>query len=233
MKIKASFVIPSKDCAHYLPAAVRSALSQDHPGVEVVLVDDGSTDGTEQYTDWLRKTEPRVKVIRNDRAVGRSLARNMGLIHAQADHIFVLDADDLSEPKRVSLCLRRFKENGSAFLYGGAFAIDAIGAQIATLRAEPITRAGAFERRENGIVHSTVAYTRSFAEKYPYSDGEAAKLGLDDWEQQVRALAAGETFEAVPHPLSCYRITRAGVTAQRNQAEVDAFKKSCLEAFAC
>ena len=59
-----SVVIPVRDRARWLPAAVQSALDQRHAGVEVLLCDDGSTDGTERTVDTLASRDPdRIRVL--------------------------------------------------------------------------------------------------------------------------------------------------------------------------
>ena len=90
--MKVSFIIPSHNCAAWLPHAVESVLSQTHKDLECIIVNDGSTDSTEKYLDWLK--DDRVRVIHNVKPLGRSLARNQGNAFALGDILCVLDADD-------------------------------------------------------------------------------------------------------------------------------------------
>lgn len=88
-----SIVIPCYNDGLYLPEAVASALSQTHDDVEVIVVDDGSTDpSTSRALDDLPPT--RVRILRQENA-GLPAARNAGIMIATGDYILPLDADDL------------------------------------------------------------------------------------------------------------------------------------------
>ncbi len=78
---RCSVVLPTYNRMHTLPRAVASALNQDEPDLELIIVDDGSTDGTR---DWLAGLgDPRVRIVAADRNGGPSAARNLGLAAAR------------------------------------------------------------------------------------------------------------------------------------------------------
>jgi glycosyltransferase involved in cell wall biosynthesis len=94
-----SIIIPCFNSAKWLEEAVKSALAQTHGNVEVVVVDDGSTDASVSIA---RRFEgPRLKVILSPHR-GASAARNAGLVAAKGDFIQFLDADDLLSPDKVA-----------------------------------------------------------------------------------------------------------------------------------
>lgn len=225
--MKVSFVIPSRDCVTWLPHAVTSCLEQTHKDVEVVIVDDGSRDLTGQYLASLRG-EARVRVLMSEDSLGRSGARNWGNRVAQGEVLCVLDADDIAVSKRAELMARKL--GGYAqFAYGSAIAIDPVGVGLHEIRAEPFNRARAHETLLNHIVHSTVAYTREFAERFPYPEaGDLCRLGLDDWAQQTAAAHAGVGLECVPGILANYRLRERGTVATRDEAAVEAAKRAFL-----
>jgi glycosyltransferase involved in cell wall biosynthesis len=226
--LKVSFVIPSKDCAHYLPIAVKSALDQTHKDLEVIIIDDGSKDYTWQYLDWIEKQDSRVKTIRNKVSVGRCQARNQGNALATGDYIFVLDADDGATPNRVEVTLKKFKN--ADLVHGSFTGIDAVGTTLYQVRAEVFNRDKAVEERYNRICHSTVAYTKDFSNSFPYStDPEIARLGIDDWEQQIRAAFFGARFDMTPQLIGIYRETSQGISKRRNEKEVMAVKAKILD----
>jgi glycosyltransferase involved in cell wall biosynthesis len=88
-----SVIIPTFNRAYSLPRAINSALNQTHGNVEVIVVDDGSTDETEELTKSTYATEPRVRMVRQANA-GVSAARNHGLALAKGEFISFLDSDD-------------------------------------------------------------------------------------------------------------------------------------------
>lgn len=225
--MKISFVIPAHNAAAWLPAAVDSVLAQTHQDVEVVIVNDGSTDSTHQYLAWLHsKLDKRVKIVTTSRE-GRSVARNLGNDLATGEVIAVLDADDLAYPKRAEITAREFAR-GAEFLYGSAAVIDAVGQKRGELVAAAFDREKAAATLLNGIVHSTVAYSKEFSRRFPYRS-ELAELGLDDWGQQVEAAAAGVKLHHVPNALAVYRELETGISRTRDEVKVAETKKQFLE----
>ena len=97
---KVSIIIPVYNVAVYLNDAIESAVSQTYENVEVILVDDGSTDGCSGICDsWVDKNE-KIKVIHKENG-GLSSARNAGLEVAEGDYIYFLDGDDYISPDLV------------------------------------------------------------------------------------------------------------------------------------
>ena len=93
-----SIIIPAFNRESTIAASVESALAQDHPKIEVIVVDDGSTDGT---IGELERFGDRIVVIRQPNA-GPSAARNRGVANAKGEIVAFLDSDDLWLPGKVS-----------------------------------------------------------------------------------------------------------------------------------
>ncbi|MEM7233697.1 MAG: glycosyltransferase family 2 protein [Planctomycetota bacterium] len=91
----------------YLRASIGSLLAQTHESLEVIVVDDGSTDGSVDPIE--AENDPRVQVLRQENA-GKSVAMNYGLSVAKGEFYFLHDADDLSYPRRVERQLARLQE---------------------------------------------------------------------------------------------------------------------------
>jgi glycosyltransferase involved in cell wall biosynthesis len=209
---------------------VTSCLKQTRNDIEVVVVDDCSTDKTTDYLDWL-KENPKVKIIRNEKNLGRSASRNIGNDNASGDVICVLDADDLSTPNRAEITAKKFKDRKLDYLYGGATVIDVIGRPLSVLPADVFDKDKAVSgRMENRIVHSTVAYTRDFAREFPYCEGDYSALGIDDWKQQWDGVLGGARFDFATQRLACYRITNSQISKVRDAEKVAEAKRKFLDA---
>jgi len=92
-----SFVIPNYNHARYLGDAIRSALAQTYPHIELIVVDDGSTDDSRSVVEyWIAEHGERIRYIYQTNA-GLSAARNTGVQAACGEYIALLDADDLVE----------------------------------------------------------------------------------------------------------------------------------------
>lgn len=97
---RVAVVIAAYNCGPDLRPSLASALAQDHPDLEVVLVDDGSDDGSVDAVADLC-ADPRVTLIRQPNA-GKAAALNAAVASATADYLMIQDGDDLSEPDRAS-----------------------------------------------------------------------------------------------------------------------------------
>lgn len=150
-----SIVIPVFDGERFVGDAIRAALAQDHPAVEVIVVDDGSTDGTAEVISQF----PAVRRVRQDNG-GPSSARNAGIEVASGAFITFCDSDDRFRPSKVSAQvahLHAHPEVGcvlvghETFLEPGAerpaWAQDDAGVQpqSAMVRREVIDAVGAFD----------------------------------------------------------------------------------------
>lgn len=225
--MKISFVIPSYNSAAWLPAAVDSCRKQTHKDVEIVVVNDGSTDSTAKYLHWLyAQNDERVKIVTTSNQ-GRSMARNLGNMTATGEVICVLDADDISYPKRAEIVAREF-DRGADFLYGSAAIISAVGKTVGGEQAEPFNKERALSDLKNRIVHSTVAYRKELAQRFPYRQ-EFAALGLDDWALEIEVALSGVKLSHVPNALAVYRSLATGISKTRDEAKVLEAKKAFLE----
>lgn len=120
-------LIPARDAAATLEAAVRSALAQTAPHLRVIVIDDGSRDATPALLDRLTDQHPRVHALRLE-GRGIAAAMNAGLALATAPFVARLDADDLSAPDRHARQLRHMVSNPACIACSGAHVeIDAEG----------------------------------------------------------------------------------------------------------
>jgi len=109
-----SVIIPAFNRETTILAAVESALAQSYPALEVIVVDDGSTDGTAQRVQERYGDEPRVRCVRQPNG-GAGAARNHGMREARGDLLALLDSDDTWTPWKIELqvaILRALPEAG-------------------------------------------------------------------------------------------------------------------------
>ena len=122
---KVSVIIPTYNRARYVRESIQSVLSQTYGDLEVIVVDDGSTDETAEVIGAI--SDPRLRYLRQDH-VGRSKARNYGLSVARGKYIAFLDSDDLYLPNKVELQVDYLnKHPGTGMVYTSAYCIDDVG----------------------------------------------------------------------------------------------------------
>jgi len=125
-----SVVIPTYNRVHCLAAAIDSALAQTHPAIEVVVIDDGSSDGTEALVAGRYRRDVRVRYAWQANA-GVVAARNRGLAMVQGDYVAFLDSDDWWQPWKIAVQLAALAQFPAAgMVWSDMQAIDADGAVI-------------------------------------------------------------------------------------------------------
>ena len=103
-------IVPVYNVKDYLERCVESICGQTYPNLEILLVDDGSTDGSGKICDELAKKDTRIKVIHKPNG-GLSDARNAGLDVATGDYIGYVDSDDYIEPDMFEILLTNIEEH--------------------------------------------------------------------------------------------------------------------------
>lgn len=109
-EILLSVIIPAYNVEEYLPQCINSVLQQTYRNLEIVLIDDGSTDLTGEICDRYAKEDPRIKVLHQANA-GVSAARNLGIAHAMGDFITFIDSDDWLNENIYEDCMGELKEH--------------------------------------------------------------------------------------------------------------------------
>ena len=207
-----SVLLPVRNGATYLPAALRSVLAQSHRALEVLVLDDASTDGSGAVAAAMG--DPRVRVVRFDAPQGLGRALNCGWELAQGEFIARMDADDVAEPTRLSRQLALLRQRPA--LAGCGSWIRVVGAGRPFLARYPVGEPTlrAYALFDNPLAHPTVFLRRAAFDQAGLRYDEAARAA-QDYELWVRAL---ETLplDNVPRALLRYRQHDAAVTAQKS-----------------
>lgn len=224
---RVSFVIPAYNAARWISKAIWSCRNQSIKNIEIVVVNDGSTDHTKAILDWHVDEDKRVRVFHQENK-GRSAARNFGNDQAQSGIIMVLDADDMATRNRAKDTIAAFELKKPDFLYGSFFATDAMGNVDTKMVSSPFEPEISKKAKLNYICHSTVAYTKKLSQDVRYEEGEWSKLGLDDWKFQWETYRKGYKIKNLRNPLCYYRITQDGTMGTRDEKAVAAAKEAYL-----
>ena len=108
-----SVVTPLYNCERYILRAVKSAQLQNISDIEIILVDDKSTDDTLTIVEKIQKEDKRIKVIKNQNNMGILYSRSIGVLSAKGKYIFSLDNDDIFLDKDVFDKITFIAENGN------------------------------------------------------------------------------------------------------------------------
>jgi len=114
-----SVVIPTYNMGKYVTDAIESVMKQTHGNYEIIVVDDGSVDSTEEV---LQGYKGRIRYIWQDNC-GVAEARNRGIRAAKGEYVAFLDADDVWLPRKLEVQLSAFEKNGKCGLVGCGYSV--------------------------------------------------------------------------------------------------------------
>ena len=116
-----SIIIPMYNSIKYIDNTIQSALNQTYPNIEIIVVDDGSTDTPETV---LNKYKDRIRLIRQENA-GLSHARNIGIKNSEAEYLVFLDADDYITLDKIAMEVKVLEKNQEiGWVYESSLTID-------------------------------------------------------------------------------------------------------------
>ncbi len=147
--------IPTYNRAELVQRAVGSALGQDHDALEVIVLDDASTDETAEVLEPWAEHEPRLRYLRQDRNVGHARNFQAALDRAEGEYFMWLSDDDWVDPSYVSSCLEVLRGEGKHVLVAGLARYHSSGEHVVDerptelLSARPGTRVLQYLTRVN------------------------------------------------------------------------------------
>jgi glycosyltransferase involved in cell wall biosynthesis len=221
-----SVVLAARDAEGTIDQAVRSVLGQTHRELELVVVDDGSADGTRDVLAAV--DDPRLRVVRSPEPLGLAGALNLGLDHAAAPVVARMDADDVALPTWLETVVGRLR---------AAPAVAVVGSAMIDLHERD--RLGAVHRLPQGaravrwaalfsspFFHSTVAIDRQVLDRhglrYDTTFGES-----EDYDLWARLLEVAEG-DNVPRPLVLYRKHESQASTRRAALQRDCQRRVAL-----
>ncbi|MBO9473666.1 glycosyltransferase family 2 protein [Shimia sp. R10_1] len=119
-----SILMPAFNASNSISGSIKSVIAQSYSNWELLIVDDGSTDGTCRIATGMAEFDSRIHVFKLWENQGASYARNFGLNHAKGRYIAFLDADDFWHPNKLSQQINYMKEKDAALCFSAYTRID-------------------------------------------------------------------------------------------------------------
>ncbi|TWT17252.1 glycosyltransferase family 2 protein [Luteimonas marina] len=212
-----SVVMPLYNAERYLCRPIESVLAQSHGDLELVVVDDGSTDASADIVDGYARADTRVRLLRGGRNAGVAAARNRAIEAASGRYVAFLDSDDWWHPDKLARQLDALDAHDAAIAYASYQRVAEDGRQLGIVR--PPARV---DHRDmlcsNHIGNCTGIYDRSRLG----GDGRFRRIGHEDyvfWLELVRR--AGGAVRADGHdatPLASYLVRKGSVSSNKLRA---------------
>lgn len=214
-----SVVIPAYNAEGYLAATIESVLAQTYRPLEVLVIDDGSSDGTVALA---RSFGDPVRVIEQENK-GPAGARNTGFAEARGDIIALLDADDLWMPERLAACVDLLQSDPTlGFVTTDAYLIEedtpTERRYYGDYQRFPFPARGSQldEIAKRNFVFVSVVFDRRLFELVGARLDERL-WGTEDYDLWTRFLLAGAEAGLVPEPLAWYRVRADSVSRARSR----------------
>jgi len=199
-------LLPVHNGERYLREAVESILAQTFESFELLIVDDGSTDGTEPICRSF--TDPRIRVVRHEQNAGLVSALNSGIDLISTEYVARMDADDVALPDRLGRQVA-FLESRPDIAACGSWARELVDGRLRAVMRRPT---GEYLRqtawRPVPIFHPTACLRTEVLREFRY---RADYVHAEDYDLWLR-LCRHHRIDNVPKVLLHYRIHRASVS---------------------
>jgi GT2 family glycosyltransferase len=212
-----SVLLAVADGERYVKAAVRSILGQTTSDLELLVVDDASTDGTPAVLEGIR--DPRLQVLRNDERVGLAASLNRALDEAGGRYVARLDADDVALPRRLERQLARIRATPGTIVLGTAVCELAGNGSPGMVHAMPATPIAVRWHLlfSSPFFHPTVLVEREALERGRFRY-DPTFLESEDYDLWSRMLAEGEGAN-LSEALVLYRVHPAQASRSRRELQ--------------
>jgi len=217
-----SVVLPCFNAERFLPAALESLLCQTHCELEILALDDGSSDATPRILADYAARDGRICVLRTATNQGLIGTLNRGVAEAGGEFIARMDADDVSAPRRIERQVDALTRRPEIGVTGTG--VRVVDEDDRPLRPRPVRFLEPGGARFTGLLATPVAHTTTLARSsvmrdHPYG-GCPDSLHVEDYEMFSRMLDAGVAFVNLDEPLLTQRVRRQGVSQGNEHTQV-------------
>ena len=211
-----SIIVPCHNAERYLSVCLESLKAQKEPRLQMLLIDDGSTDATGRLLDGFARTEPRARVVHLPQNGGVSAARNRGLALATGRYIAFVDADDALEENGLKRLFDQAEATGAQIVSANHTLFDMEKGQRVPVELPPVEQEGAEIARE--IIHMHRIYNNIWNKLYVrelLSDlrlDESVRIG-EDALLNLQLFLRAKRVSHLPEYTYVYRVHRQSAMA--------------------
>jgi len=198
-----SVIMPAYNSARYISDAIESVKNQTFQNWELIVIDDGSSDGTAQIVKSFSSGDERIVLYESGERLGVSAARNKAVSLARGEWIAFLDSDDMWAPSKLEKQIALAEKKECRFVFTGSAFIDENGRFYKGIFKAP--EAVGYERLKN---HNVISCSSVFIKKELFeSVGMEGDYMHEDYAAWLKILKNGEKAYGINQPLLIYRIS--------------------------
>lgn len=216
-------VVPAYEVEAYLADCLESILTQSHRALEVIVVDDGSTDGTGAVADRIAARDPRVRVLHQANA-GLGAARNAGTRLGTGDYLAFADSDDLVCAGAYELLVGTLERTGSDLAVGAVERFDGQRSFMTPLMRENHERSAYATTVEQQplMLADVFAWNKVFRRSFWDAAGLSFPVDVryEDQPALTRALVEAEAFDVLADPVYRWRIRSDGSSISQQRGDL-------------
>lgn len=212
-----SIIVPAYNAETYIEQTLYSLVTQTYPNCEIIVVDDGSEDGTLRRAEVMAREHPQIRVIRQAN-LGVAAARNRGIKESRGEFIAPVDADDIWFPDAITKLVNCLLASDSRIgvAYAWSVIIDENGLLDGRFRCSPI-EGNAFRTLlcHNFLGHASATLIRRACFEKVGGYDDCFRQGCEDWDLYLR-IAQHYQFKVVPKFLFSYRKSHNAMSSNRD-----------------
>ena len=211
-----SVVMPAFNAEKTIGQAIRSVLNQTHKKLELIIIDDASTDKTLPIATEYAQTDARIRILRNSENSGVSCSRNSGVKAASAEWIAFLDSDDMWMPDKLERQCRTVLNSPSCSIcFTGSSFTDERGQPCDYTLSVPGRLTYYDLLKQNLISCSSVLVKKKLLEKYPMAEDPMIHEDLATW---LNILKYEPYAVGINEPLLIYRFHKSSKSGNKLRA---------------
>ncbi|MGB4769908.1 MAG: glycosyltransferase [Chitinophagaceae bacterium] len=217
-----SILIPVYNTAAYLTRAIQSILEQQYPSMEIILINDGSTDASETIIQFFQ--DPRIRYVKNEQNMGLVYTLNKGIDLSAGKYIARMDGDDVSLPGRIAQQVDYLEAHPEVSVLATRVSLineqdQPLGYWEADQQIMEPEQIRAFLPKDNCLAHPSIMARAELLKKYKYRSEQSQAEDYDLW---LRMAADGVVIHKLSEVFVQHRIVHNSFTRSRQQ---NVFKK--------
>lgn len=214
MQEKVSVITPLYNGREFIEKTIKSVQAQTYTNWEMLIVDDGSTDGSDEVVSRLAESEARIRLLKNPSNQGVAYSRNHGLKEATGRYVAFLDSDDLWKPEKLQHQIDFMESTQAAFTFTSCDVVDEKGRMAAPMRVVPDSITYQKLLLGNPIPCLTVM---ADLKQIPKEKLEMPCIPHEDYAAWLTVAKCGYEMRGLPETLGCYRVKKQSLSGNKLQ----------------